>query len=481
MSMLREGALRIVERLRRQGHSAYWVGGCVRDLEMGREPHDYDVATDARPEEVARIFPGSHLVGARFGVVVAREGERAYEITTFRSEGPYEDGRRPSRVEFVDAESDVRRRDFTINGLLHDPLVGKTIDFVGGRDDIARRIVRTIGPAAERFAEDRLRMLRAVRLAAELEFGIDPDTFKAIALHAKEITQVSAERIRDEILRLLAAPGRGDGVRMLRESGLLAPILPEIAATEGVPQPPEFHPEGDVFTHTVMAIENLRDPSPVLALATLLHDIGKPPTLEHADRIRFNRHDEVGTRMAEEVCRRLRLSNDDTARVCALVREHIRIKDLPKMRPAKAKRFLGREDVAEHLELHRADCLASHGDLSVWEWAAAALRATPEEERRPARLLTGDDLIAAGYSPGPRFKEMLESALDAQLERRVRSREEALALVREEFPLPAPRRRKRSSPARARKQGSRGGRKRAPARPARRRRKARPLSGDPGV
>ncbi len=432
---LRDGAVEVVRRLRGHGFAAYWVGGCVRDLEMGRESHDYDIATDAPPSEVATLFPHAVLVGVKFGVVVVPLDGHHYEVSTFRAEGPYADGRRPSRVEFVDAQSDVTRRDFTINGLLHDPLTGQTIDYVGGRADIARRIVRTIGPAHIRFAEDRLRMLRAVRLATELQFDLEDETFRAIAAQAPSSAEVSAERTRDELLRLLTDPGRGRGVRLLHASGLLQVILPEVAAMSGVPQPPEFHPEGDVFTHTVLALEQLRDPSPILAMATLLHDIGKPPTLSVSDRIRFNEHDVVGAEMAEAICRRLRLSGQDTERIVALVRDHLRVKDLPKMRPAKAKRFLLDPASADHLELHRADCLASHGNLDVYHWAVAArqeLAAAPLDRQR---LISGDDLLALGYQPGPQFKTILDYVEDARLEGRVRTRDEALHLVRETFPV----------------------------------------------
>lgn len=433
MSALREGAVDVVRILRARGRQAYWVGGCVRDLEMGREPHDYDVVTDAPPDEVAALFPRALLVGAQFGVVVVPYAGSHYEVSTFRTEGPYLDGRRPSSVQFADAVSDVRRRDFTVNGLLHDPLRGETIDHVGGRADIAARRIRTIGDPAQRFAEDRLRMLRAVRLAAELDFEIDGPTFDAVRAHAGAIGRVSAERIRDELIRLLVSAGRGRGVVLLRESGLLAAVLPEVDATAGVPQPPEFHPEGDVFTHTVLALEQLRDPHPALALAVLLHDVGKPRTMTVTDRIRFNDHDEVGARMAEAVCGRLRCSTQETDRVAALVREHLRIKDLPQMRPAKAARFLLREDADDHLELHRADCLASHRDLTIYTWA---LQARDELRRRhpaPPRLLTGEDLIAMGYRPGPRFKEILEAVTDAQLEGAVGSAEEARAFVRRTY------------------------------------------------
>ena len=401
---------------------------------MGHPPHDVDIVTDARPEQIARLFPRTVPVGVSFAVVLVPTETAVYDVATFRREGPYLDGRRPSFVEYATLEEDVRRRDFTVNALLYDPLDGSVVDLVGGRDDLAARRVRTVGDPEVRFAEDHLRMLRAIRFAAELDFTIDEETFQAIRAHAPAITRVSAERIRDELLRLFVSPGRVPGLELLRESGLLREILPEVAALEGVEQPPEFHPEGDVLTHTRLALSHLQDPSPILALAVLLHDVGKPPTFRRAERIRFDGHDEAGAAMAEEICRRLRLSNDETALVVNLVREHLRIRDLPRMRPAKVKRFLARPDIADHLELHRVDCLASHGDLSTWEWARQAREHLTEEEQRPPRLVTGDDLIARGYRPGPRFKEILEAVLDAQLEGRVRTREEALALVGREFP-----------------------------------------------
>ncbi len=442
---LRDGALEVVRRLRGAGFAAYWVGGCVRDLEMGREPHDYDIATEARPSDVAALFEQTILVGAQFGVVVVTINSHRYDVSTFRAEGPYLDGRHPSRVEFVDARTDVTRRDFTINGLLHDPVRGETIDYVGGRADIRARIVRTIGTATERFAEDRLRMLRAVRLAAELDFEIDPEALRAVSANAPAIAAVSAERVRDELLRLLTCPGRGRGLRALHASGLLRIILPEVAATAGVPQPPEFHPEGDVFTHTVMTVEHLRDPSPALAMAALLHDIGKPPTLSRTDRIRFNEHDAVGAEMAGAVCRRLHLSGEETDRIVDLVANHLRVKDLPKMRPAKAKRFLLQPDAADHLELHRADCLASHGDLSVHQWAVDALQGLAIEPPPPRPLINGDDLIDLGYRPGPQFKIILETIEDAMLEGRIRTRDEAVALIRTAFPAEGTNRQVRKS------------------------------------
>lgn len=435
MSALRDGAVAVVRRLRDHGFDAYWVGGCVRDLEMGADPHDYDIATSARPEEISGLFEHAVLVGAQFGVIIVPLGDSAYEVATFRAEGPYLDGRRPSSVRFVTAEEDVRRRDFTINGLLHDPLSGTTLDVVGGREDIVRRIVRTIGDPSARFAEDRLRMLRAIRLATELDFTVDGATMSAIRAQSASIREVSAERTRDELLRVLVSPRRGRGVMLLDASGLLAVVLPEVAAMHGVEQPPEFHPEGDVFTHTVLALEHLRDPSQELALATLLHDIGKPPTFERAaDRIRFNGHAETGAQLAEAICRRLRLSSDQTDRIVRLVADHLRIKDLQRMRPAKAQRFLLQPGAPEHLELHRADCLASHRNLDIYQWAVAQREALVARPPALLRLLTGDDLIALGYRPGPKFKSILEAVEDAQLEGLITTREEATAMVRREFP-----------------------------------------------
>ena len=410
------------------------VGGAVRDRLLGRPAHDQDVVTDARPDIVAALFPKTIPVGAAFGVLLVPTVQGMVEVATFRREGPYLDGRHPAFVEFGTLEEDVRRRDFAVNALLYDPLRDEVLDLVGGRADLAARLIRTVGDPDARFAEDRLRILRAVRLAAELEFTIEEQTYGAIVRHAPAIREVSAERIRAELLRLLTAPGRAQGLETLRASGVLPQVLPEVAAMEGIPQPPEFHPEGDVFTHTRLALAHLRDPSPVLALAVLLHDVGKPPTFERADRIRFNRHAEVGAEMTEAICRRLRLSADDTERVTALVRDHLRFIDVRQMRPARLKRFLARPDFADHLELHRVDCLASHGDLSTWSWAREEAARLTEEERRPPRLVTGEDLIALGYRPGPRFREMLDAVVDAQLEGTIRTRDEALTLLRREFP-----------------------------------------------
>lgn len=401
---------------------------------MGRTPKDYDVVTSAHPHQVRSLFERTVAVGAAFGVVrvlvPTPDGPVAVEVATFRTEGPYEDGRRPSRVQFADAASDVRRRDFTVNGLLLDPQTGRVLDWVGGLQDLEARTVRTIGDPHQRFAEDRLRMLRAVRLAAELGFRVHPDTLQAIQRHAQAIRQVSAERVRDELSRLLVSPGRGEGLRLLEATGLLQHVLPEVAALRGVPQPEEFHPEGDVFEHTVRILEFLRDPTVTLALGALLHDVGKPLTLEVRDRVRFPRHDEVGAEVAEGVMRRLRFSNGEVERVVALVRGHMRIKDFPHMREAKRRRLAAQPEFDELVELLRADCLASHGDLSVYRWIQQWRQERAGEPVRPPRLVTGHDLIALGLRPGPIFRDLLEAVYNAQLEGEVRTREEALARLR---------------------------------------------------
>ncbi len=380
----------------------------------------------------AALFEHTVPVGAEFGVVAVVLDGHPYQVATFRREGPYLDGRHPSFVEYTDVGADVLRRDFTVNALLYDPLTDAVIDHVGGRADLERRLIRTVGDPTERFLEDRLRMLRAVRFAAELEFTIDPATLGAIGALAPRITDVSAERIRAEFLRLLVAPGRATGVRLLESTGLLKAVLPEVAAIVGVPQPPEFHPEGDVFVHTCLALEHLRAPSPVLAMATLLHDVGKPATLTVPDRIRFHNHAAVGAAMAEAICQRLRLSSAETRAIVTLVADHLRVGDLPAMRPGRAARFLRRPDIDDLLELHRVDCLASHRDLRVYVWAVRARREMSAEP--PPRLLTGDDLIALGYRPGPRFAEILEAADDAAAEGELTTRDEARAWVRAHFP-----------------------------------------------
>jgi len=426
----------VIAKLRSSGHEAYLVGGSVRDLLLGAKPKDFDVATDARPDRIMSLFPNSGRVGAHFGVVLVRDVFSQVEVATFRSDNESTDGRRPDSVHFEnDPRQDVLRRDFTINGLLMDPDTGHIIDFVGGQADLERRVVRAIGDPELRFREDHLRLLRAVRFAARLQFTIDPPTFAAIERDHALVRSVSAERVRDELVRILTEGGARRGFELLDESGMLADILPEVAAMKGVAQPPEYHPEGDVWVHTLMLLEGLRHPTVALALGALLHDVGKPPTFRVAERIRFDGHVEEGVRIAHTILNRLRFSNDEMERVEALVANHMRFKDLQHMRDSTLKRFLRMADFHEHLELHRLDCLASNKRLENYELARHKLQQFPDEHLKPPALVTGADLIAAGYHPGPLFSTILTAVEDAQLEGRIHSAGEAMALVRERFPL----------------------------------------------
>ncbi len=446
-------ALRVAERLRELGHAAYFAGGCVRDLLLGVAPHDFDVATDALPQQVIAAFERTESVGAHFGVVLVIDkihGERvATEVATFRHDGAYSDGRRPDAVRFSkDPREDVLRRDFTINGLLldvtayesGDRLEDCVLDYVGGRGDLERKTVRAIGDPAVRFSEDKLRMLRAVRFAARLGFGIEPRTMAAIQAQAAEIGAVSAERVRDELTKILTEGHARRGFELLDESGLLRRILPEVARMHGVEQPPQYHPEGDVWVHTMMLLEHLPvNASLTLAWGMLLHDVGKPATFtppdptKAGDRIRFNGHVEVGVAMARAILSRFRFSNEDMEQILSLVRHHMQFGDVTKMRQSTLKRFLRLPRFEEHLALHFADCSSAHGDLSKYEFVKQKLAEHSEEEIRPKLLLTGADLIAAGYRPGPGFKEMLTLAEDAQLEGVVTTRDEALDLLRRVF------------------------------------------------
>jgi len=447
-------ARKIVLALREAGHQAYFAGGCVRDMLLGVTPKDFDVATSATPDVVMGLFAKTYSVGAHFGVVLVctpdgEGGEIATEVATFRHDGAYSDGRRPDAVRFsTDAREDVLRRDFTINGMLLDPVkfeetgdaATATLDYVGGREDLAAGVVRAIGEPALRFAEDKLRMLRAVRFAARLEFEIEARTMAAIRAAAAEIGQVSSERIRDELTMMLTEGHARRAFELLDATGLLAQVLPEAVRMHGVPQPPQFHPEGDVWVHTMLLLEKLQPGvSPTLAWGALLHDVGKPATFrppdpkKPGDRIRFDGHVEVGVRMAEEILGRLRFSNEDTEQVVALVKNHMRFGDILQMRESTLKRFLRLPEFDEHLALHWMDCMSAHGDLRLYEFAKERYEAAPVETMRPKLLVTGRDLIAAGYRPGVEFKAMLEAAEDAQLEGRATSTEEGLAVVREQF------------------------------------------------
>lgn len=450
---LKAFATSIVEILRQRSFQAYLVGGCVRDLLLGREPKDYDVATNATPEQVMGMFPETYEVGAQFGVVLVPlpEGDvassepgppsgktHAVEVATFRSDIGYTDGRHPDEVRFSDdPREDVARRDFTINGMLLDPVRGEVLDFVGGRDDLRAGIIRTIGSPELRFAEDKLRMLRAVRFAARFEYEIEPATFAAIRKLAGEIAVVSRERARDELTRMLTEGHGRRALLLLDESGLLPHVLPEISAMKGVEQPPEFHPEGDVFVHTLLLLENLPQPCPLtLGWGALLHDVGKPATFRVApDRIRFDHHVEVGVKMAEEICRRLRFSSDDTGQILALVDNHMRFGHVSRMKESTLKKFLRMRRFDEHLALHRADCLASHRNLATYEFVREKQQEIPPEKMRPEPLITGDDLIAAGHVPGPKFREILNAVEDGQLEGWLPTRQAALEFVRREFPV----------------------------------------------
>jgi poly(A) polymerase len=457
--ILKDHAISIVRTLREHGHQAYLVGGCVRDMVLGREPADYDVTTDATPDQVMRMFPETYAVGAQFGVVLvppgssdAREVRPAVdatsvptdhskadvvEVATFRSDIGYSDGRHPDRVQFsTDPREDVERRDFTINGLLLDPIKGEILDFVGGRQDLKAGIIRTIGSPEQRFEEDKLRMLRAVRFAARFEYTIDPVTFAAMQKLAGNIHQVSRERVRDELSKMLIEGHARRALLLLDESGLLQQVLPEISAMKGVEQPPQFHPEGDVFVHTLLLLEKLPRPSPMtLAWGALLHDVGKPATFRVADRIRFDGHVEVGVKMAEQICKRFRFSNHETEQILALVKNHMRFGDVQRMKESTLKKFMRLPRFEEHLELHRLDCQSSHGDLTSYEFTREKLVSTPEASMRPAPLVTGNDLINAGYLPGPRFKEILAAVEDSQLEGQLQNKEQALAFVRQSFPI----------------------------------------------
>jgi poly(A) polymerase len=474
-------AISVVETLRVRGHQAYLVGGCVRDLLLGREPADYDVATDAKPDEVMRIFPETYAVGAQFGVVLVpipeserepqnqsashsakdsqtpREGDgdrgsglvdehllghhhkACVEVATFRCDVGYSDGRHPDEVRFSrDPREDVQRRDFTINGLLLDPLKNEVLDFVGGQHDLKAQIIRAIGDPSLRFGEDKLRMLRAVRFAVRFEYTIEPATFAAIRQLAPQIHQVSRERVRDELTHMLTEGHARQAFELLDETGLLREVLPEIETMKGVEQPPEFHPEGDVYVHTLLLLEKLPQPCPLtLAWGALLHDVGKPPTFRRApDRIRFDDHVGVGVKMAEAICRRLRFSNEETKQILALVDKHMRFGDVERMKDSTFKKFIRLPHFDQHLELHRLDCESSHRSLRLFEFTREKMAQLPPAEVRPKPLIAGDDLIAAGYEPGPAFKEILGLVEDAQLEGRLRTKDEAMRFVREHFPNP---------------------------------------------
>lgn len=435
----KSAATDIARRLQEAGYTAYFAGGCVRDELLGIDPHDYDIATSAKPAEVQKLFPHTQAVGAHFGVILVMEHGRAFEVATFRSDHEYIDGRRPEMVTFSTPEEDAARRDFTINGMFHDPVAAKFIDFVGGQADLKSRSLRAIGDPVARFREDKLRLLRAVRFAARFGYDIDPATWEAIKAHAADIHAVSAERIREELVKILAHPNRVRGFDLLDQSGLLKEILPEIEKLKGCEQPAQFHPEGDVFVHTRAMLELLPRDAPInLALAVLFHDIGKPPTFRyHADedRIRFSGHDRIGANMTEKLMERLRFSRHDIDRVTEAVRQHMVFKDVQNMRTAKLKRFMAREGFEEELELHRVDCQSSHGALDNYDFLKSKAEEFANEPLIPAPLVTGHDLMALGWKPGPHFGPVLEAVQTAQLEGTLTNREEAIAWIKANHPL----------------------------------------------
>jgi poly(A) polymerase len=437
----RELANAICETLQQHGYQAFLVGGCVRDILLHREPSDFDVATDASPPQVMQLFPESLALGAQFGVVLVKHAENKVEVATFRKDVGYSDGRHPDQVIYtVSAEEDVRRRDFTVNGLLMRHDTGEVLDFVGGRADLRAGILRAIGEPDRRFREDKLRMLRAVRFAARFGYAIEPQTFAAIRRHATEIRSVSAERIHEELSKLLTEGAARRGFELLDGTDLLRQILPEISAMKGVLQPPEYHPEGDVWAHTRLMLAGLpRGVSRTLAWGALLHDVGKPATFRSAattgDRIRFDDHVGVGVRQTGEIAKRLKFSTEDTRQIQALVANHMKFKDVMQMRKATLKRFVRLPRFEEHLELHRLDCLSSHSRLDAYRYAQEFLAHTPPEEVRPTRLLTGDDLSEMGYVPGPEYQTILRAVEDTQLEGGISTKEEAEAYVLAHYPL----------------------------------------------
>lgn len=419
---MREQALKLVKTLREHGFQAYWAGGCVRDLVMQVEPQDYDVATSASPEQVKALFPRTVPIGAQFGVVLVLLDDKPIQVATFRG--------KPERTN-CPLKLDASLRDFTINGLFYDPLEERILDFVGGKQDIRRKVIRAIGDPYARFREDKLRPMRGVRLAARIRFTIEDKTYRAMQEVASGILQVSSERIRDELVRILTEGQASRGIQLLLEVGILHQVLPEAAAMVGVQQPPQFHPEGDVFTHTLLALQEMRSPSVELAMGTLLHDVGKPLTYAVGERITFNTHDKVGAEIALQVCQRLRFSRKETERIVSLVKDHLKFIQIQQMRPNKLKRFLRQDGFEEHLELHRLDCMASHGNLENLEFCRHMLEELGEEEIHPPRLMNGDDLIQLGYSPGPIFGEILSLVEDAHLDEKISTREEALRLATE--------------------------------------------------
>ena len=433
---LSKSARRVVQRLQEAGHTAFFAGGCVRDRLMGGEPHDYDIATNARPEQVQVLFDRTFAVGAHFGVVVVLYAGDQFQVASFRADGVYLDGRRPETVTFATPEEDAQRRDFTINGLFFDPIRGELVDFVNGQRDLAAKVLRAIGEPAARFREDRLRLLRAVRFATTLGFEIEAGTWSAVRESAAHIGEVSAERIREELVKIFLSPNRARGFDLLDASGLMKETLPELDALKGCEQPPQFHPEGDVFVHTRIMLGLLpAEVSLPLVLSVLFHDIGKPPTatVDADGRIRFNGHDKLGAEMTEALMARLRFTRADIEATVEAVANHMVFKDVQQMRVAKLKRFMARPHFDDEMELHRVDCTSSHGALDNYDFLKTKREEFASEPLIPKPLITGRDLLALGFAPGPRYSEILDAVQSRQLEGTLTTAAEAVEWVKAEY------------------------------------------------
>ncbi len=426
-------ALNILTRLRGLGYEAYFVGGSVRDLLLKKQPKDFDIATNATPDIVEKTFPRTVPVGAQFGVMLVVEEGLSFEVATFRSDKGYQDGRHPSRIEFTNAKEDAIRRDFTVNGLFYDPIQKKVLDWVGGRIDLKKKIIRAIGDPKKRFTEDKLRMLRAIRFASVLGFKIEPKTMASIRKLAPQIKVVSHERVREELVKMFTGPNPGLAMRLLDKAGLLKVVLPEVEKMKGVQQPRKYHPEGDVYKHTLMLMDQLKNASTVLAFGCLLHDVGKPATFKRADRIRFNGHDRVGARMTESILTRLRFSNDLKEQIVACVDGHMRFKDVKQMKQSTLKKFMQRATFETELIQHKIDCIASHGDISNWRFLNKKLKEFSADQIRPVPLLSGRDLIGVGFGEGPTIGQILKAVEERQLEGQLISKEEAMEWVQKNF------------------------------------------------
>ena len=426
----------IIKSLLDAGCESYIVGGAVRDLALNIIPKEYDICTSATPEQINNIFKRTKLVGQSFGVSIVVHNDIAFELATFRQEFDYSDGRHPDKVEYtLDVRDDIKRRDFTVNGLLLNPLNEELIDHCGGISDLENKIIRTIGNPNERFNEDHLRILRAIRFSNHLNFHIDDDTKKAMTKAYKSIINISIERVRDEITKILSGNNPGNGLKLLDYFGILELFLPEVLMMKNVDQPKDFHPEGDVFIHTCLVLDKLAQSDPLNSIeviyGALFHDIGKPDTFEKTDRIRFNRHEYVGAIKAENICKRLKFSKKQTDSIVSLVKEHMKFGNVMNMKKSTFKRFISMDNFDDHLKLHKADCLGSHGDLSLLEFTLNEMKNLENEPTLPKPFINGDDLINLGIKPGPHYKLILNQIFDEQLEGHIKSRDDALNKLKE--------------------------------------------------